>query len=334
MDKKNKFIQNYKKELLKVEKEISTLFLGKNPYDFYDICSYALQGGGKRLRCVLLIFVAHCFEKKAKTSHILKAGLACEVAHSFSLVHDDVMDKSKKRRGKESVYSRDGVNMAILCGDSLIIYSYSLLIQSCSQENLKDILTYFTKSAISIAEGQAYDIIFEKKTIVSLSEYEEMIYKKTALSFETACFIAARLSGASKKEIEAVSLFGEKIGMAYQIQDDLLDICDNSQITGKPLFLDIKQKKKTYLFLKALEKTKKHSDHKFLIDLFSSEKTPSKKDITRVKDIYLIWNVKTDAHKKIQSLLSEARESLRAIKDSPSKNNLLYFIDSLEVRKK
>lgn len=330
----NKFIKNYKKELIKVEKEISTLFLQKNPGDFYKICRYALEGGGKRLRCILLIFVTQCFDKKVKRSHILKAGLACEVAHSFSLVHDDIMDKSKVRRGKESVYSKDGINMAILCGDSLVAYSYSLLIQSCSKDNLRDILIYFTESAISIAEGQAYDVLFEKKKDVSLSEYEEMIYKKTALSFETACFIAARLSGATKKEINTFCTFGKKIGMAYQIQDDLLDICDNVETTGKPLFLDIKQKKKTYLFLKASEKIKGHPDHKFLVDLFASEKTLGVRDIERVRDIYMRWNIKDDVAEKVQILLEEARQSLRLIKDSPAKNNLLTLIESIEGRKK
>jgi geranylgeranyl diphosphate synthase type II len=243
----------YKTELNKIDLRLAKLLKGKKPGSLYEPCSYILNGGGKRIRPFLVLISAKAVG--SEFNKVYNAAIAVEILHNFTLVHDDIMDNSDKRRGRQTLHKKYDISTAILSGDNLVALAYENLLKDC-YENINSVVSIFTKGVVEVCEGQSLDKEFELRKSVSIPEYKRMIYKKTAALIETCCSIGAQLANADQKQLKAVSDFGRNLGMAFQIQDDLLDITAKESEFGKLIGGDLIEGKKTYLFLRALEKAR------------------------------------------------------------------------------
>lgn len=220
------------------------------PENLYDPMVYILGLGGKRLRPILTLAAAELFGGTAESA--LKAALAIEVFHNFTLVHDDIMDEAPIRRGKTTVHKKWDLNTGILSGDAMLIEAYRFL-EDYPPELFKPLNSVFSKTAIEVCEGQQMDMDFERRSDVGIEEYLRMIELKTSVLVGCALKMGAMISDASEENQEAIYDFGRYLGIAFQLQDDFLDAFGNSEEFGKQTGGDITENKKTYLVLKALE---------------------------------------------------------------------------------
>jgi len=319
----------YERELNKIENKILHLLISKKPVSLYEPCSYIISSGGKRLRPLLVLLSAKAVGLDYKYAY--NAAIAVELFHNFTLVHDDIMDNSKKRRGRETVHIKYDLSTAILTGDNLIALAYKNLLKDCNG-NLKEVVDTFTQGIIEVCEGQSLDKDFELQKNVTIPEYKVMIQKKTAALAEICCKIGALLGGGTKSEIKALSDYGRNLGMAFQIQDDLLDITGNEKEFGKKVGIDLIEGKKTYLFLKALEKSK-GKEKELLIQVIKN-KGIDKNEILKYKELYTKLNVFNDAKSEIKSYSDMALKGLRNIHEGEAKELLIWLIGILIERNK
>ncbi len=233
-----------------IEQAIQALDWHREPYGLYEPIAYTLASGGKRLRPQLVLLGTELFGGKA--TEALPAALAIEVFHNFTLLHDDLMDKAPVRRGKPTVYKRWNDNTAILSGDQMMIEAYRLLAQ-LPDAVLPTVLRLFNRMATEICEGQQYDMEFETRNDVSLDEYMHMIRLKTSVLLATALQIGAYIAGATEAEQQALYDYGIHVGLAFQIQDDVLDVYGDPATFGKTVGGDILCNKKTCMLLTARE---------------------------------------------------------------------------------
>lgn len=224
----------------------------KEPSSLYSPVDYALSSGGKRLRPGLVMMTAESFggEKALEDSKSAAAGI--EMFHNFTLLHDDVMDNSEMRRGRESVWRKWDESTAILSGDTMLTLA-TQLVSDVADDKLRSVLDTFNHMAMEVYEGQRLDIDFEKTEVVNSDIYTEMIRKKTGALLGASAAIGAIIAGASDKDVAAMATFGEMLGIAFQIQDDWLDTYGDSSTFGKPIGGDILNDKKTFLLVKAME---------------------------------------------------------------------------------
>lgn len=297
------------------------------PQSLYNQTNYIMMGKGKRVRPLMLIFSCEAFGGTMEQA--LDAAVAVEILHNFTLVHDDIMDNADSRRGKETVHKKWSVNAAILVGDELIGLSYRSLLKTRSKR-LDEIVKAFTDGVIEVCEGQALDKEFETDDKIKMSDYITMIRKKTAELIRVSAVIGSLIAEASDTEIEAISNFSHNIGIAFQIQDDLLDITADEKKLGKKTGSDIDEKKKTYLYLKALELLHGIKRDKF-ISLYNSDnkKGARKKSIM---DLYFDICAVESARKDIQTYTVKANKYLSHVSNSGSREKLRYFSDMLLTR--
>lgn len=301
----------------------------KYPYSLYDPLNYIMSGGGKRIRPILVLLACEAFG--GKQDEAINAAIAIEILHNFTLVHDDIMDNASTRRGKETVHKKWDVNAAILVGDELIGLSYRSLLRS-KTENVAGVVQAFTDGVIEVCEGQALDKEFEESTDVTLDDYITMIRKKTAELLKTSAKLGAIIGNADEKGIAAIAAYSENIGLAFQIQDDLLDVIADEGEFGKKIGGDILEKKKTYLYLRALEilKEKEKDDFMYLYntngDVDNEDKI--KKIIQTYGDICVIESAKSE----IKRYTDLANKSLSLITDSGARDNFEKFSDMLLTR--
>ncbi|MCM8569428.1 polyprenyl synthetase family protein [Gramella jeungdoensis] len=222
----------------------------KEPANLYEPMVYILEQGGKRLRPVLVLMATEIFDCDYKKA--LDAALAIEIFHNFSLVHDDIMDDAPIRRGKQTVHEKWDINTGILSGDAMLINAYQLF-ESYEGDTFKELSTLFTKTAIQVCEGQQYDIDFETRDNVSISDYLLMIEYKTAVLVGASLQMGAIVAGTSKECKEAIYQYGRLLGIAFQLQDDYLDAFGDPETFGKQAGGDIIENKKTFLYLKTVE---------------------------------------------------------------------------------
>lgn len=232
-----------------IDKEISRIDKTE-PKNLYNPVAYALGMGGKRLRPVMALLSYNLFSNTVEKA--LPAALAIEVFHNFTLLHDDIMDRAEMRRNKLSVYKKYNENIAILSGDAMSIMAYNYLLK-CDSSDIAQMIGLFSQTALEVCEGQQLDMDFESRMDVSISEYMNMIQLKTAVLLACSLKLGAMAANAPEKMADLLYAFGLNLGIAFQLQDDLLDVFANQDLFGKKIGGDIVSNKKTFLLLKALE---------------------------------------------------------------------------------
>ncbi len=262
------FENHYRNLQKKIDNRLISLIKKKYPPNLYEPMKYALSMKGKRIRPVLLIF--SCEVLGGSLKDCIDAAIAIEILHDFTLVHDDIMDNDQIRRGNKTVHAKWDKNVGLLCGDGLIALAYSSLIKS-DNKHIKRITSIFSGGIVEICEGQSLDKDFESAKNVSMSEYIYMIRKKTGVLMSMSTEIGAILGGGSEKEIAAFRNYGMNLGIAFQIQDDLLDIISDKKILGKQPGSDLSQGKKTYPLI-LLEQKVNNTEKKKLIKIMKKIK--------------------------------------------------------------
>jgi geranylgeranyl diphosphate synthase type II len=258
------------------------------PVELYQPIKYTLSLGGKRLRPVLMLMGCDLFGGDIEKAIYPAIGL--ELFHNFTLLHDDIMDDAPLRRGQPTVYKKWDTNTAILSGDTMFAIAYSFVAET-DKQYLPEVLKVFTRTATQVCEGQQYDLIFEKQDKVSIDDYLRMISLKTGVLFGASLKIGALIAGAPLTDAENLYAFGENIGIAFQLKDDLLDVYGNESKFGKITGGDILVNKKTFLYLKALELAS-DEDLKKLRKYFNSFTEDQESKVEKVKEIYDRLDVK------------------------------------------
>ena len=319
-----KEIQDTVKELFEKECFI------QQPKELYEPIDYTLALGGKRLRPTLLL--ASCEMFGGDICRAASAAVGIEVFHNFTLLHDDLMDKSPLRRGKETVYRRWNENIAILSGDTMFALAYRYFLRQW-HPNMEAILKTFTETAIGVCDGQQYDMNFETQADVSIADYMKMIELKTAILLAGAMKIGALYAEASEKDIDTLYRAGISIGLAFQLQDDLLDAYGDVAVFGKQTGTDIKDNKKTYLYLKALQDADS-AQRQTLRQLFATTPENPEEKIKTVIDIYNQLNIKQKVEQEIDRLFDEGQKLINAISiGEERKTTLKQIINQLLGRK-
>lgn len=279
------------------------------PAELYDPVNYILSLGGKRLRPAALLMAYNLFDEHIENA--LPAAFAIELFHNFTLVHDDIMDAAPLRRGKPAVHHAFGLNAGILSGDVMFVLAYKYLSQLQSP-NHSCIVETFIKTAIEVCEGQQLDMNFETRLDVHIDEYLKMIELKTSVLLAAAMKIGALAAGAPQKDAQMLSEFGRNLGIAFQLQDDLLDAYGNPEKFGKKPGGDIVQNKKTYLYLKALELAN-HSAKEQLKMWFSSTNEEEEEKIRRVKNLFNKLEIKDITEREKHEFQTRAFENLAQV---------------------
>lgn len=274
-------MHTYEQLLQIIENYLAQRELPSEPERLYDPIRYSLGGGGKRLRPMLLLLSCELFSDRVESA--LPAAAAVEIFHNFTLLHDDIMDNAAMRRGKPSVYARWGGNVAILSGDAMLIYAYRLLGQT-APASLPRILEVFNAMALGVCEGQQYDMDFEQKQKVSVVEYMSMIELKTSVLMAGSAMIGAILGGADDDQSRRIHQFAIELGMAFQLQDDLLDSYGDEEL-GKRIGGDILEGKKTYLMVTAMSRAKE-AQREILRHTYKDPKLSPEEKIARVRAVY------------------------------------------------
>ncbi|HDZ59062.1 MAG TPA: polyprenyl synthetase family protein [Ignavibacteriales bacterium] len=292
----------------------------RSPKSLYDPGAYIINSKGKRIRPLLVLLSAKAVG--GKFNDVYNAAVAVELLHNFTLVHDDIMDNADKRRGRLTLHKKYNNNTAILVGDSLLSVAYEYLLKDCDS-NAKYVISSFTRGLVEVCEGQSLDTDFEQRKNVSLNEYIIMIKKKTAALAKTCCEIGASIGGGSREEIKALASYGTNLGIAFQIQDDLLDITADEEKFGKKIGGDLIEGKKTYLLIKALEKAK--SDDRKILSEVIDNKGIKPQNVKSYKLLFEQLGVIESAKKAIDSYTRKAIKSLSLIKKKEDKELLTWF---------
>jgi geranylgeranyl diphosphate synthase type II len=312
-----------------IAKEVDDLSFPAYPGQLYEPISYILELGGKRMRPALLLMACELFG--GDINKALKPALAIEVFHNFTLMHDDIMDNAPIRRGKTTVHEKWNRNVAILSGDVMLVKGYELMMQ-VDDHVLRPIMNIFNETAIGVCEGQQIDMEFETQTGVSIDEYLNMIRLKTAVVLGGALKIGALIGGAPDKDANLLSDFGINLGVAFQLQDDILDVYGDPEKFGKQVGGDIISNKKTYLLIKALELAKDEQAAQ-LNGLLAATQFDAATKVSEVTGIYNDLQVRQYAETAMQAYADKAFAALEQI-DLPAthKQYLHDFADILLVR--
>lgn len=291
----------------------------KQPENLYAPIHYILHLGGKRLRPVLTLMTAEIFGSDYQNA--LPAALSVEVFHNFSLVHDDIMDDAPLRRGKETVHEKWDINTGILSGDAMLILAYQLF-ENYEAETFLKLAKLFSKTALEVCEGQQYDMDFETRDDVSISEYLKMIEYKTAVLVGAAMQMGAIVAQASTEEQKAIYEFGKNLGIAFQIQDDYLDAFGNPKTFGKQVGGDIIENKKTYLYLKALEFSNPDEKQQ-LKHLFEISPSDVSEKIETTKQLFVSSGAANATKQAIEAYTLKAFSVLKTLQLEETKKQLL-----------
>lgn len=315
----------------KIGQALENKSYGSNPMELYDPIQYIMSLGGKRLRPVLVFMGCDFFNGNVERA--LHPALAVELFHNFTLMHDDIMDNAPLRRNKTTVHEKWNANVAILSGDAMFVKAYQELCKS-DTAILPDLLEVFNDFAIKVCEGQQYDMNFEKRQRVSIAEYLKMIELKTSVLLGGSLKMGALLAYANENEAQKLYDFGKHIGLAFQLQDDILDVYADAEKFGKQVGGDIIANKKTFLLLKALEMVEgnrymKEELHQWL----NAPHFDTKEKVAAVTSIYNFLNVREIARHEMKKHYDIALTFLNDITvELHKKNELIAFADSLMVR--
>lgn len=286
-----------------IQSAVQSLNWDKTPQGLYEPIDYALSSGGKRLRPALVIMASDMFGGNREKA--LPAALALEIFHNFTLLHDDVMDHAATRRGRPTVHKQFGTNAAILSGDQMLIEAYAQL-EAIETDKLPQVIHWFSQMATQICEGQQLDVDFEQKTDVTIDDYLYMIRLKTSVLLANALRTGAYLANATTQQQDLLYKFGVNIGIAFQLQDDLLDVYGNPDTFGKKIGGDIMEGKKTFLYLTA------HAQNNNLLEKALKEKDK----IHAVTQVYNQLDVRQTTEKEIVNFTNKALQCLDNIQVS------------------
>lgn len=312
----------------KINHEVERIQYNAEPDNLYIPIRYILSIGGKRIRPLLMLMGYYLYRDDIDT--IMNNALALETFHNSTLLHDDLMDQSDLRRGHPTVHKKWNSNTAILSGDTMLIMAYRLFNKGVFDETA---WKAFIEATLGVCEGQQYDIDFETRNDVTEAEYMEMIRLKTSLLLGYALKIGALLGGADKEDVENLYTFGEKMGLAFQLQDDLLDVYGDPKQFKKKLGGDIVDNKKTFLLINAYQRA--NEEQKAELDRWINAKEVNNDEkITAVTHIYNMLGIDQLAQRKIEDLFAISLESLNKVKvPEEKKTGLRMFANQLLGRK-
>ena len=317
--------------LEKVNKFIDHLSYDRRPTSLYEPIEYVLSIGGKRIRPVLMMLAYNLY--KDDPERILMQAVGLETYHNYTLLHDDLMDKADMRRGHDTVHKKWDANKAILSGDSMLVLAYQRM-QQCDARYLKAVLDVFTETALEIGEGQEYDMTFETRNDVTEDEYIEMIRLKTSVLLACAVKIGAILADASADDVQNLYKFGEQLGLAFQLQDDLLDVYGDPEVFGKAIGGDITSNKKTYMLINAVNRANAQQRQELMrwIEAKTFDRSEKVQAVTALYDQIGIRQLCED---KINYYFDECRKFLAKVSVSEArKQQLLAYTDEMMKRRK
>lgn len=312
-----------------INKQIAEIRYPEAPGELYEPIRYIMSLGGKRLRPSLVLMACDLFE--GSVMNALKPAAGIEVFHNFTLVHDDIMDKAPLRRGKATVHTKWNDNVAILSGDVMLVEAYNL-ISGVDNSILRKVLDVFGRTAKQVCEGQQTDMNFEQNEEVSVTEYLEMIRLKTAVLLGASLKIGALIGNAPEDDAERLYSFGENLGLAFQLQDDILDVYGDPDKFGKQVGGDILSNKKTFLLIKALELAEGLDAEELNFWLDSSNPIEEAK-VNAVTNIYNRVGVRQLAEQEMTRFAKKALSDLDEINTADERKVILRgFADKLLIR--
>lgn len=313
-----------------IQKYIENLSYTHSPEGLYKPIEYVLGLGGKRIRPVLMLLAYNLY--KDNINVIFSQAAAIETYHNFTLLHDDLMDNADMRRNRPTVHKKWDENTAILSGDAMLILSYQMMMESCPPEYVSEVMAAFGKAALEVCEGQQWDMDFEKRLDVTVDEYMKMICLKTSVLLAASLKIGAILGGATCRDADLLYDFGIKMGLAFQLQDDYLDVYADPTVFGKNIGGDICSNKKTFMLISALEKSS-DNDRRELCRWLEAESFNSLQKIKAVTDIYNNVGVPEMCLEEINILYAEGLKILDEVSvDDKLKDNLRMFTGKLMNR--
>lgn len=298
-------------------------YVNKYPASLYDPIDYHLSTGGKKLRALLTLFAADILGGNMEET--IPAAISVEYFHNFTLMHDDIMDNSPIRRGKKTVFKEYDTNTAILSGDVLMILAYKVL-ENIPQKHLSSVFSILNRTAIEVCQGQRLDIDFESKNHITKEEYIEMIRLKTSVLIGAALEIGAVMSDTTPEVSQMLYCYGVNLGIAFQMQDDILDCYGDTEKVGKTKGGDIIRNKKTFLLIHAIEKAKENKDITFLNSLERSDWTNDTEKVeyfmSKFKEYQSLENIQSAKDKLVQ-------ESLTLLNNSTLNSNQIEKLSKL-----
>ena len=316
-----------------LEEYFNILFQGQEPKTLYEPILYTLKQPGKRLRPQLVHLAAEMFEGNKEETDLVAS--AYEMLHNFTLIHDDIMDKAEIRRGRPTVHKKWNTNVAILSGDALVVTALLQIHKlTCDPETVLSIAKLFAQVSMETCKGQQYDLDFESVKTVSLEQYLKMIQMKTATMFAGCLKSGGLVAHADKESLQALYDLGIHLGIAFQLADDLLDVYADTEIFGKAVGSDIKDNKKTFIYLKAMELAD-NTQAQRLKSLFSTSKMDEKTKFQEVKAIFDAVNVKQATEEKISLYIDKCFDDIEHIHvDEIKKSPIKSLIQQLKNRSK
>lgn len=312
-----------------LESELSTLFSGNAPRSLYEPVQYTLDLKAKRIRPLLTLLAAGIINGKPRDAK--PAALAIEMLHNFTLIHDDIMDNADTRRGQPSVFKKWDISTAILSGDVLFAKSYSKLRElNVSAQIFLSIFDEFNEAVVTVCEGQALDMEFETQDVVKIHEYENMIYCKTAALLKSSLVIGGMVAGANNEQVQHLDVIGRKLGVAFQMQDDLLDAIGDSEKFGKVKGGDIIAGKKTFLMIDLLSKLNE-SDREIVLKKVSEASIHSNYVSDIIEAMYK-YEVISETKQKVEYLYNMCFNSLSKLPQNEYSEALFSIIEKLKNR--
>ncbi|TXK33730.1 polyprenyl synthetase family protein [Pontibacter qinzhouensis] len=304
----------------KVKQTLSTLQYGDNPVELYEPIRYIMSLGGKRIRPLLVLLAAKMYNDDVENA--LLPAAAVEVFHNFTLMHDDIMDRAPLRRGQQTVHEKWNANTAILSGDVMLVRAYQLLL-GIEPDKLAQVLQNFSQTAAQVCEGQQLDMNFEQREQVTIEEYIGMITLKTAVLLGFSLELGATLQGASAADAENLRLFGNNIGIAFQLRDDLLDVYGDKAKFGKQVGGDILSDKKTFLMLTALQQASEEQQSIIRQWRHKTDEAIAEEKVQAVAAVYDALNIRQQTEQQIENYFQKALAHLDAVTVPAEKKSMI-----------
>ncbi|MBP1658628.1 MAG: polyprenyl synthetase [Bacteroidetes bacterium] len=333
----DQFNVRYEQLRRQVDRYLTTVIDAGSSGSLDDACRYVLTGGGKRLRAILVLL--SCEAAGGRRARALPAAAAVEIMHNFTLVHDDIMDHARTRRGRATVHIRWDLNTALLAGDTLLAIAYAQILRTPT-DDLCRILHLFTQGVIGVCEGQALDLEFERRNDITVKDYFTMVEQKTGILISVASELGARIGKGTPRDIRQLRTFGHHLGRAFQMQDDLLDVIGDERQFGKTIGGDILEGKRTYLLLTARERAR--GSDRVLLDTVIKRKShpPARKEtpsqrrelVSTVRQVYDNLGVIDRTRAEVVANTQRARRALRDLRPGIARDMLGWLADRLAHR--